>query len=163
MSVTDDLLKNNEAYAQSFDKAGLAKAPAKQLAVVACMDARLNVYEILGLEPGDAHVIRNAGGIVTDEEIRSLAISQRKLGTREIVLIHHTACGMQGLDDEAFKQELEREAGERPSWEPGGFGDLEEDVRKSIARIRESPFIPHKDSVRGFVYDVETGKLSEVA
>jgi carbonic anhydrase len=163
MSVTDDLLRNNEAYAGSFDKSDLPKAPAKQLAMIACMDTRLNPYEILGLEAGDAHVIRNAGGIVTDEEIRSLAISQRKLGTREIVLIHHTACGMQGLDDEEFKQELEREAGERPSWEPGGFGDLEDDVRKSIARIRESPFIPHKDSVRGFVYDVETGKLNEVA
>jgi carbonic anhydrase len=163
MSVTDDLVKNNEAYAVGFDKGDLAKAPAKQIAVVACMDARLNVYDILGLELGDAHVIRNAGGIVTEEEIRSLAISQRKLGTREIVLIHHTACGMQGLDDEEFKQELEREAGERPSWEPGGFRDLEDDVRRSIARIKESPFIPHKDSVRGFVYDVETGKLNEVA
>jgi carbonic anhydrase len=162
MSVTDDLLKNNEAYAHGFDKGGLAKPPAKQLAVVACMDARLNVYDILGLELGDAHVIRNAGGIVGDEEIRSLAISQRKLGTREILLIHHTGCGMQGLDDEEFKQELERDAGERPRWEPGGFADLEDDVRQSIARIRESPFIPNKDSVRGFVYDVETGRLNEV-
>jgi carbonic anhydrase len=162
MSVTDDLLKNNEAYAASFGKSDLPKVPDKHLAIVACMDTRLNPYEILGVEAGDAHVIRNAGGIVTDEEIRSLAISQRKLETREIVLIHHTACGMQGLDDEEFKQELEREAGERPSWEPGGFADLEEDVRRSIARIRESPFIPQKDSVRGFVYDVETGKLNEV-
>ena len=163
MSVTDDLLKNNERYAEGFDKADLAKAPAKQLAVVACMDARLDVYSILGLEPGDAHVIRNAGGIVSDEEIRSLTISQRALGTREIVLIHHTGCGMQGLDDEDFTSELERETGTRPPWRPGGFDDLEQDVRESIARIRESPFIPHTDNVRGFVYDVETGRLAEVA
>jgi carbonic anhydrase len=162
MSVTDDLLKNNERYAERFDKAGLAKAPAKQLAVVACMDARLDVYAILGLEPGDAHVIRNAGGIVSDEEIRSLTISQRALGTREVILIHHTGCGMEGLDDEAFAGELERETGTRPPWRPGGFSDVEQDVRESIARVRESPFIPHNDSVRGFVYDVETGRLSEV-
>jgi carbonic anhydrase len=162
MSVTDDLLKNNEKYAEGFDKGGLAKAPAKQLAVVACMDARLDVYSILGLEPGDAHVIRNAGGIVSDEEIRSLTISQRALGTREILLIHHTACGMQGLDDEAFATQLEEETGTRPQWRPGGFSDLEQDVRESIARIRESPFILHKDSVRGFVYEVESGRLREV-
>jgi carbonic anhydrase len=163
VSVTDDLLQRNAAYSERFDQAGLAMAPARQLAVVACMDARLNVYDLLGIELGDAHVIRNAGGIVGDEEIRSLAISQRKLGTREIVLIHHTDCGMHGLDDEEFGQELERETGERPPWRAGGFADLEEDVRDSIARIRESPFIPHKDSVRGFVYDVATGRLNEVA
>jgi carbonic anhydrase len=163
MSVTDDLLGRNAAYAERFDRAGLAKAPARQLAIVACMDARLNVYELLGIELGDAHVIRNAGGTVGDDEIRSLAISQRKLGTREIVLIHHTDCGMQGLDDEQFAQELERETGERPPWRARGFADLEQDVRESIARIRESPFIPHKDSVRGFVYDVATGRLAEVA
>ena len=162
MSVTDDLLKNNERYAEGFDKGGLAKAPAKQLAVVACMDARLDVYAILGLEPGDAHVIRNAGGLVSDEEIRSLTISQRALGTREVILIHHTGCGMEGLDDDEFASQLEQETGTRPPWRPGGFSDLEQDVRESIARIRESPFVPHKDSVRGFVYEVETGRLREV-
>jgi carbonic anhydrase len=162
MSVTDDLLQRNAGYAERFDQAGLAKAPGRQLAVVACMDARLNVYDLLGIELGDAHVIRNAGGIVGDEEIRSLAISQRKLGTREIVLIHHTDCGMQGLDDEEFALELERDTGERPPWRAGGFADLEQDVRESIVRIRESPFLPHKDSVRGFVYDVATGRLAEV-
>jgi carbonic anhydrase len=163
MSVTDDLLERNAAYSEGFGQGGLAKAPAKNLAVIACMDARLNVYDLLGIELGDAHVIRNAGGIVGDEEIRSLAISQRKLGTREVILIHHTDCGMQGLDDEAFAKELESETGEKPPWRAGGFADLEQDVRESIARIRESPFIPHKDSVRGFVYDVESGKLNEVA
>ena len=163
MSVTDQLLQNNRAYAEGFDAGALSKLPAKKLAIVVCMDTRLNPYEILGLEPGDAHLIRNAGGIVGDEEIRSLAISQRKLGTREVMLIHHTDCGMLGLDDEEFAQELEREAGTPPPWRPGGFSDLEEDVRDSIARIRESPFIPHKDSVRGFVYEVESGKLREVA
>ncbi|HEX2234211.1 MAG TPA: carbonic anhydrase [Thermoleophilaceae bacterium] len=163
MSVTDELLRNNAAYAESFDGAGLPKAPAKQLAVVACMDVRLNPYEVLGIEVGDAHLIRNAGGIVGDEEIRSLAVSQHKLGTREVVLIHHTDCGMLGLDDEEFARELEETAGQRPPWAAGGFPDLEQDVRDSIARIKESPFIPHTESVRGFIYDVETGKLNEVA
>jgi carbonic anhydrase len=162
MSVTDELIRNNESYAGRFDATGLSKLPAKQLAVVVCMDTRLNPYEILGLAPGDAHVIRNAGGIVGDEEIRSLAISQRKLGTREVVLIHHTDCGMLGLDDEEFARELESETGAPPPWRAGGFADLEQDVRDSIARIRESPFIPHTDSVRGFVYEVETGRLREV-
>jgi carbonic anhydrase len=162
MSVTDGLLKNNEAYAESFDAAGLSKLPARKLAIVACMDVRLNPYEVLGIELGDAHLIRNAGGIVGDEELRSLAVSQHKLGTREVILIHHTDCGMLGLDDEEFARELEEKAGQRPPWAAGGFPDLEQDVRESIARIRESPFIPHKDSVRGFVYDVETGKLAEV-
>ena len=162
MSVTDELLENNASYAEGFDGAGLSKLPGRGLAVVVCMDTRLNPYEILGLEPGDAHLIRNAGGIVGDEEIRSLAISQRKLGTREIVLIHHTDCGMLGLEDEEFAQELEREAGVRPPWRPGGFADLDQDVRDSIARIKESPFIPHTDSVRGFVYEVESGRLREV-
>jgi carbonic anhydrase len=163
VSVTDDLLRRNAAYSKRFDQAGLGKAPASQLAVVACMDARLNVHDLLGIELGDAHVIRNAGGTVGDEEIRSLAISQRKLGTREIVLIHHTDCGMQGLDDEEFAKELERDTGDRPAWRAGGFADLEQSVRDSIARIRESPFLPYKDSVRGFVYDVATGRLNEVA
>jgi carbonic anhydrase len=162
MSVTDRLLENNAAYADGFDAASLSKLPSKNLAIVVCMDTRLNPYEILGLAPGDAHLIRNAGGIVGDEEIRSLAISQRKLGTREVVLIHHTDCGMLGLDDEEFAKELEQETGSAPPWRAGGFADLEEDVRDSIARIEESPFIPHKDSVRGFVYDVESGRLREV-
>jgi carbonic anhydrase len=155
-------MENNAAYAERFDAASLSKLPSKNLAVVVCMDTRLNPYEILGLEPGDAHLIRNAGGIVGDEEIRSLAISQRKLGTREIVLIHHTDCGMLGLDDEEFARELEQEAGAAPPWRAGGFADLEQDVQDSIARIRESPFILHKDSVRGFVYEVESGRLREV-
>jgi carbonic anhydrase len=163
MSVTDELLGNNAAHAESFSGAGVPKAPAKQLAVVACMDVRLNPYDVLGIEVGDAHVIRNAGGIVGDEEIRSLAVSQHKLGTREVILIHHTDCGMLGLDDEQFARELEETAGEKPPWAAGGFPDLEQDVRDGIARIKESPFIPHKESVRGFVYDVETGRLSEVA
>jgi carbonic anhydrase len=162
MSVTDELLENNVSYADRFDASAMSKLPAKGLAIVVCMDTRLNPYEILGLEPGDAHLIRNAGGIVGDEEIRSLAISQHKLGTREVVLIHHTDCGMLGLDDEEFARELERDAGTRPPWRPGGFTDLEQDVRDSVARIRESPFIPHTESVRGFVYEVESGKLREI-
>jgi carbonic anhydrase len=162
MTITDELLRSNDEYASRFDKGDLPMPPGKQVAIVACMDARLNVYGMLGLKEGDAHVIRNAGGIVTDDEIRSLAISQNLLGTREIILIHHTDCGMLTFSDEEFRQKLEREAGERPRWESGAFGDLDEDVQQSIARIKESPFIPHKDSVRGFVYDVKTGKLREV-
>jgi carbonic anhydrase len=162
MSVTDDLVKNNEAYAGGFDKGDLPMPPGKQVAVVACMDARLNVYGMLGLEEGEAHVIRNAGGIVTDAEIRSLAISQRLLGTREIVLIHHTDCGMLTFVDEDFREQIEQDVGTKPRWESGAFTDLDEDVRQSIARIKESPFIPHKDGVRGFVYDVKTGRLREV-
>jgi carbonic anhydrase len=163
MTVTDDLLANNERYAESFDKGDLPLPPAKNLAVVACMDARLDVHKILGLQEGEAHVIRNAGGIVTDEEIRSLAISQHLLGTREIVLIHHTECGMLTFSDADFRDKMEGEAGERPRWESGAFGDLEEDVRAGIATIKDSPFIPNKDSVRGFVYDVKTGRLNEVS
>jgi carbonic anhydrase len=161
MSTIDDLLKNNEGFAQSFDQGDLPLPPAKGIAVVACMDARLNPYPILGLELGDAHVIRNAGGVITDDEIRSLAISQHLLGTREIMLIHHTDCGMLTFSDEEFADRLETETGERPSWEARSFPDLEGDVRDSIRRIKESPFIPHKDAVRGFVYDVKTGQLHE--
>jgi carbonic anhydrase len=161
MSVTDDLLANNARYAETF--AGpLPLPPAKQLAVVACMDARLNVYAILGLAEGEAHVIRNAGGVVTDDEIRSLAISQRLLGTREIVLIHHTDCGMLTFTDDQFKRAIQEDTGIKPAWSAEAFPDLDEDVRQSIARIKASPFIPHKDSVRGFVFDVATGKLNEV-
>jgi carbonic anhydrase len=162
MSVTDELLRNNERYAESFDKGDLAIPPAKKLAVVACMDARLDVHEILGLGIGDAHVIRNAGGVVTDDEIRSLAISQRLLGTEEIVLIHHTDCGMLTFTDDEFRGQLLEDTGIKPPWSPESFTDLDDDVRSSIGRIKASPFIPNKDSVRGFVYDVHTGKLREV-
>jgi carbonic anhydrase len=163
MTVTDDLLQNNEAYAESFDKGDLPLPPAKGVAVVACMDARLNVYGMLGLQEGDAHVIRNAGGVITDDEIRSLAISQRLLGTREIVLIHHTDCGMLTFSDDEVKQQIQEDVGIKPHFPMESFTDLEEDVRQSIARIQASPFIPNKDSVRGFVYEVETGRLREVA
>ncbi len=163
MSVTDDLLANNQAYAESFDKASLPMPPAAKLAVVACMDARLNVYGILGLKEGEAHVIRNAGGVVTDDEIRSLAISQRLLATEEIILIHHTDCGMLTFTDDQFKQSIQEDTGIKPEWAAEAFADLDEDVRQSIARIKASPFIPHKDSVRGFVYEVETGRLREVS
>ena len=163
MSVTDELLQNNEAYAESFDKGDLPLTPAKGLAVVACMDARLNVHGMLGLQEGDAHVISNAGGVITDDEIRSLAISQRLLGTREVILIHHTDCGMLTFSDDELKQQIQEDVGVKPHFPMESFSDLEEDVRQSIARIQASPFIPHKDSVRGFVYEVETGRLREVA
>ena len=163
MSVTDELLRNNEAYASGFGKGDLPLPPAKGLAVVACMDARLDVHKILGLEEGDAHVIRNAGGVVTDDEIRSLAISQRLLGTREIILIHHTDCGMLTFSDDDFRRQIQEETGIKPEWAAEAFPDLDEDVRQSIARIQASPFIPNKDSVRGFVYEVESGRLREVS
>jgi carbonic anhydrase len=162
MSVTDELLKNNEEYAARFDKGDLPLPPGKKVAVLACMDARLSPYDLLGLSEGEAHVIRNAGGVVTDEEIRSLAISQNLLGTEEIILIHHTDCGMLTFTDEDFSEKLENETGQRPSWSAHAFGDLEEDVRQAIRKIKDSPFIPHKDKVRGFIYEVETGKLREV-
>jgi carbonic anhydrase len=162
MTVTDELLKNNEAYASSFDKGDLEVPPAKGVAVVACMDARLDVHRILGLEEGDAHVIRNAGGVVTDDEIRSLAISQRLLGTTEIILIHHTDCGMLTFTDDEFNQKLYEDTGVKPAWAAGAFPDLEDDVRQSIKRIEISPFVPHKDNIRGFIYEVETGRLREV-
>jgi carbonic anhydrase len=162
MTVTDDLLTNNDRYAEGF--AGpLPLPPSKHVAVVACMDARLNVYAILGLQEGEAHVIRNAGGVITDDEIRSLTISQRLLGTQEIILIHHTDCGMLTFTDDAFKASIQQDTGIKPEWAAEAFPDLGEDVRQSINRIKASPFIPHKDSVRGFVFDVATGKLSEVA
>ena len=163
MSVTDELLKNAERYAASFDKGDLPLPPGKKIAVLACMDARLNPYGLLGLDEGDAHVIRNAGGVVTDDEIRSLAISQRLLGTEEIVLIHHTDCGMLTFTDDAFKKSVQDETGIKPEWAAESFDDLDTDVRQSIARIKASPFIPRKESVRGFVYEVETGHLREVA
>ncbi len=162
MSVTDELIANNAAYVDAFDKGDLPLPPGRRIAVVACMDARLNVYGALGLSEGDAHVIRNAGGVVTDDEIRSLAISQRLLGTEEIILIHHTDCGMLTFTDDAFKQSIQDETGIKPEWAAESFSDLDADVRQSIARIQASPFIPRKESVRGFVYEVESGRLREV-
>ena len=162
MSTIDLLLENAEAYAAGFDKNGLPMPPGRRVAILACMDARLNPYGLLGLSEGDAHVIRNAGGVVTDDEIRSLAISQRLLGTEEIMLIHHTDCGMLTFGDDEFRQDIQRETGIKPEWPAETFDDLDEDVRQSIARIKASPFIPKTDSVRGFVYDVETGRLREV-
>jgi carbonic anhydrase len=163
MSTTDELLQNNARFAEDFDKGDLPLPPARKLAVVACMDARLNPYPILGLELGDAHVIRNAGGVITDDEIRSLAISQHLLGTEEIMLIHHTDCGMLTFSDQEFADRLEAETGQRPAWRAESFGDLETDVRDSIQRIKDSPFVPRKDSIRGFIYEVETGRLREVS
>jgi carbonic anhydrase len=162
MSATDGYLQNNAAYAEQFT-GPLPLPPSAHLAVVACMDARLNVYAILGLGDGEAHVIRNAGGVVTDDEIRSLAISQRLLGTTEIILIHHTDCGMLTFTDDEFKGAIQAETGIKPAWSAEAFGDLDTDVRQSIARIKASPFIPHKDQIRGFVFDVATGKLNEVS
>lgn len=163
MSVTDELLHNAEDYAARFDKGDLPLPPAKKVAVVACMDARLDPQAVLGLSEGDAHVIRNAGGVITDDEIRSLAISQRLLGTREIILIHHTDCGMLTFEDDAFRRQIQDDTGIKPEWAAEAFPDLDEDVRQSIARIEASPFVPVKDSIRGFVYAVESGTLREVA
>jgi carbonic anhydrase len=162
MSITDDLLENARTYAESFDKGELPLPPGRKVAVLACMDARLNPYGLLGLQEGDAHVIRNAGGVVTDDEIRSLAISQRLLGTEEIILIHHTDCGMLTFTDDDFKRQVQDDTGIKPEWAAEAFSDLDEDVRQSVARIKSSPFIPRKDSVRGFVYDVHSGELREV-
>src|SRR6478735_7842682 len=162
MSVTDDLLSNNAAYAESFDKGDLPIPPAKQVAVVACMDARLDVHGLLGLQGGDAHVIRNAGGVVTDDAIRSLAISQRLLGTREIVLIHHTDCGMLTFSDDEFRRAIQDDTGIKPEWAAEAFPDLEEDVRQSLRRIEASPFVTKHESLRGFIFDVATGRLNEV-
>jgi carbonic anhydrase len=163
MSVTDELLAANEQYAANFDKGDLPLPPGRKIAIVACMDARLNPYGALGLQEGDAHVIRNAGGVVTDDEIRSLSISQRLLGTEEIVLIHHTDCGMLTFTDDEFKRSIQDETGIKPEWAAESFNDIDEDVRQSLARIKASPFIPKKDSVRGFVYEVENGRLREVS
>ncbi len=161
MSVTDELLANNAKYVESFS-GPLPLPPAKHVAVVACMDARINVYGVLGLQEGEAHVIRNAGGVITEDEIRSLAISQRLLGTEEIILIHHTDCGMLTFTDDGFKASIAEEVGVKPAWAAEAFGDLDTDVRQSIARIKASPFVPKKDAIRGFVFDVATGKLNEV-
>jgi carbonic anhydrase len=163
VSVTDELIAYARNYAKQFDKGDLPLLPRRKLAIVACMDARLLPARLFGLEEGDAHVIRNAGGVVTDEEIRSLAISQRLLQTEEIILVHHTDCGMLKFTDDEFERALERDTGVKPDWSAQSFPDLDEDVRQSIAKIKDSPFIPHKHSVRGFVYEVETGALREVS
>ena len=162
MSATDQFLANNAAYAEQFDKGEVPLPPAKQAAVVACMDARIETGGLLGLEEGDAHVIRNAGGVVTDDVLRSLVISQRLLGTTEIVLIHHTDCGMVTFQDDAVKAQIAADTGLRPPFALEAFPDAEEDVRQSIRRIEACPYIPVKDSIRGFVYDVATGRLNEV-
>ncbi|MBO3744714.1 carbonic anhydrase [Streptosporangiaceae bacterium NEAU-GS5] len=162
MSITDEFVANAERYAATFDKGSLPLPPAKGVAVLACMDARLNVYGVLGLTEGDAHVIRNAGGVVTADARRSLAISQRLLGTTEIILIHHTGCGMLTFTDDGFKESIREEVGIKPDWAAEAFPDLEEDVLQSIGRIKADPFIPHRDAVRGFIYEVETGHLREV-
>jgi carbonic anhydrase len=163
VSVIDELVRNADSYSESFDGADLPIPPAKRVVVVACMDARLNPYGLLGLSEGDAHVVRNAGGVITDDAIRSLAISQRLLGTEEVMLIHHTGCGMLTFKDDDFRRQVEEDTGVKPGWAAEAFDDLEGDVRQSIARIKASPFIPKKDQVRGFVYEVETGRLREVA
>jgi carbonic anhydrase len=162
MSAIDQLLQNAATYARDFDKGELALPPARRVAIVACMDARINPYGLLGLAEGDAHVIRNAGGVITDDEIRSLAISQRLLATEEIMLIHHTDCGMLTFRDDDFRRQVADDTGIKPEWAAEAFDDLDTDVRQSIARIKASPFIPNKEHVRGFVYEVETGRLREV-
>jgi carbonic anhydrase len=163
MSTTDQLLDNAGRYAADFDKGSLAMPPGRKVAVLACMDARINPYGLLGLSEGDAHVIRNAGGVVTSDAIRSLAISQRLLGTEEVILIHHTDCGMLTFSDDDFRRQVQEDTGIKPEWAAEAFPDLDEDVRQSIARIKASPFIPHKDRIRGFVYDVHDGSLREVS
>lgn len=163
MSVTDELVRNNQAYSAGFDQGGLPMPPSKHLAVVACMDARLDVYRLLGLELGEAHVIRNAGGVVSEDTVRSLVISQRLLGTREIVLIHHTDCGMLTFRDDSVKDQILADVGIRPPFALEAFPDPDDDVRQSMARLRASPFLVHQDRIRGFVYEVETGRLREVS
>jgi carbonic anhydrase len=163
MSVTDEFLENNARFGATFDKGDKPMPPARKVAVVACMDARLHVSALLGLDIGDAHIIRNAGGVVSDDAVRSLVISQRLLGTDEIILIHHTDCGMLTFRDDDVKAQIEADTGIRPSFALEAFADVDEDVRQSIARVKANPFIPHRDNVRGFVYDVRTGRLNEVS
>lgn len=162
MSETDKLLQNNQDYVNRFHEEGLAMPPGLHLAVVACMDARLDVYRLLGLELGQAHVIRNAGGLVSDDALRSLIISQRLLGTREIVLIQHTDCGMLTFTDDQLKQQIRDEVGSAPDFDFGPFDNLDDSVRASIQKVKDCPYLPRRDRVRGFVYDVATGKLREV-
>ena len=163
MPAVDDVLSNNARYAAGLAPNADHAAPARKLAVVACMDARIDVFSVLGLEPGDAHVIRNAGGVVTEDVIRSLVISQRLLGTREVMLIHHTDCGMQTFRDDDLKDAIEADTGQRPAFAFEPFVDLEQDVRDSIARLQASPFLPHRDRIRGFIYDCATGRLTEIS
>jgi carbonic anhydrase len=162
MATIDELLTQSTRYASGFAHSGLDRVPRMKVAVVTCMDARINVYGLFGLEEGDAHVIRNGGGVVTDAEIRLLAISQRKMATDAIVLVHHTDCGIRGFDDDEFRRSLRAEVGVEPPWPAAAFADIDEDVRQSIVRLRESPFLLHTDDVRGFVYDVGTGALREI-
>lgn len=162
MNTVDELLANNRTFADSLPVAHLDVEPSRRIAIVTCMDSRLDVFAALGLGHGEAHVLRNAGGAITDDVIRSLAISQRKLGTREVMLIHHTDCGMQKLSDDGFRAELQEATGVSPSFAIESFDDVEADVRQSILRVRRSPFLAHRDAVRGFVYDVDTHRLSEV-
>jgi carbonic anhydrase len=163
MSATEELLRNNAAYAQAYAQGALPAAPAKPVAVLTCMDARIDPHRMLGLAEGDAHVIRNAGGVANDDAIRSLVVSQRKLGTREVIVILHTDCGMRTFAEDAFVEELEAQTGVRPAWQATSFNEIEADVRRAVARVRSSPFLPHRDAVRGFVYDVQTGQLREVS
>jgi len=162
MDTIDQLLENNRAFADGLAERHLSVEPSRQLAVVTCMDSRLDVFAALGLGDGEAHVLRNAGGVITDDMIRSLAISQRRLGTRDVMLIHHTDCGMQKLTDDGFRTELLETTGVAPAFAIESFKDIEENVRQSIRRVRTSPFIPHRDNVRGFVYDVDTHRLREI-
>jgi len=162
MGTIDELLANNEAFAAALPTGHLDVRPSRRLAIVTCMDSRLDVFAALGLGHGEAHVLRNAGGVITDDVIRSLAVSQRKLGTREIMLIHHEDCGMQKLTDDGFRAELQEATGVAPAFAIESFADVEEDVRQSILRVRRSAFVPHRDEVRGFVYDVDTHQLREV-
>lgn len=162
MSATDELLAANAAYADAYAHGALPTAPAKPVAVLTCMDARIDPHRMLGLAEGDAHVIRNAGGVANDDAIRSLVVSQRKLGTREVVVILHTDCGMRTFAEDAFAEQLEAETGVRPAWQTTSFNEIEADVRRAVTRVRASPFLPHRDAVRGFVYEVETGRLREV-
>lgn len=163
MSETDELLRNNAAYAAEYGKGELSSRPLKPIAVLTCMDARIDPHRMLGLAEGDAHVIRNAGGIANDDAIRSLVVSQRKLGTREVLVILHTDCGMRTFAEDAFAEELEAETGVRPPWQTTSFNEIETDVRRAVARVRSSRYLPHVDAVRGFVYEVKTGRLREVA
>ncbi|MFB6617388.1 beta-class carbonic anhydrase [Streptomyces sp. NPDC085524] len=160
-SVTDRLVEANRAYSSDFTDPGMDARPVLQVAIVACMDARLDLHKALGLELGDCHTIRNAGGVVTDDTIRSLTISQRALGTRSVILIHHTGCGLESLTED-FRHELEDEVGQRPAWAVEAFRDVDQDVRQSMQRVRTNPFLPHRDDVRGFVFDVHTGLLREI-
>src|SRR6201997_2504550 len=162
METIDELLGNNTTYADTLEPIHLDVEPARRLAIVTCMDSRLDVFAALGLQDGEAHVLRNAGGVITDDVIRSLAISQRKLGTRDVMVIHHTDCGMQTLTDDGFRAELQQATGVAPAFAIESFTDIDADVRQSILRVRRSPFVPHRDSVRGFVYDVDTHRLREV-